>query len=87
MLDRRVENRPISAKSTMASNLDRSSARLIPRMAPFRKMFSRPVSSMEAGADLQQAADATEQLDAPACRLDDARQDLRRVLLPAPLRR
>jgi len=42
---------------------------------------------MEAGADLQQAADATEQLDAPACRLDDARQDFEEGALAGAVRR
>jgi hypothetical protein len=37
--------RAISAKATISSNLDRISARRMPRIAPFRKMFSRPVSS------------------------------------------
>ena len=37
-------NLPMSAKSTIASNLRLVSASLIPRMAPFRKRFSRPVS-------------------------------------------
>src|SRR5436190_4877350 len=37
--------RSISAKATISSNFDLISARLIPRIPPFRKMFSRPVSS------------------------------------------
>ena len=48
-----------SAKATISSNLRRISALLMPRMAPLRKMFSRPVNSgMKAGADFQQAAHA-----------------------------
>src|SRR6185436_10089695 len=34
-----------SAKLTIASNFLRISSRIMPRIAPFRKMFSRPVSS------------------------------------------
>ncbi len=37
--------RSISAKATISSNLRLISARLMPRMAPLRKMFSRPVRS------------------------------------------
>src|SRR3982074_904517 len=37
--------RSTSAKATIASNFSAISRRVIPRIAPFRKMFSRPVSS------------------------------------------
>src|SRR6478735_8004353 len=37
-------NLPMSAKSTISSNLRLISGSLIPRMAPLRKRFSRPVS-------------------------------------------
>ena len=37
-------NLPMSAKSTISSNLRLISASLIPRIAPLRKRFSRPVS-------------------------------------------
>jgi len=38
-------NRPSSAKSTISSNRRLISLRLIPSSEPYRKMFSRPVSS------------------------------------------
>ena len=60
----------------------------MPRIAPLRKMFSRPGQlGVEAGADFQQAADA-----ARACRRSRSVGSVMRerifssVLLPAPLR-
>jgi hypothetical protein len=44
-LDGGVEEFSTSAKATISSNLRVISARVMPRMAPLRKMFSRPVSS------------------------------------------
>ena len=38
-------NRSTSANATISSNLRTISARLMPRIAPLRKIFSRPVSS------------------------------------------
>jgi len=38
-------NWPMPAKSTISSNLETISAFFMPRIAPFRKMFSRPDSS------------------------------------------
>src|ERR1700760_1283106 len=45
-LDGRIENRSTSAKATISSNFRRISLFFIPRIAPLRKMFSRPVSSL-----------------------------------------
>ena len=48
----------------------------MPRMAPLRKMFSRPVQfGMKTGADLEQARDASRYCDLPLARLGDARKD------------
>ena len=45
MLHRRVDKLLHLGESTISSNCRTISARRIPRIAPFRKMFSRPVSS------------------------------------------
>ena len=52
-------NFPIPLNSTISSNFALISRRFMPRIAPFRYVFSRPVSSgMEARADLEDAPDA-----------------------------
>ena len=49
----------------------------MPRIAPLRKMFSRPVSSgWKSGADLEHARDAAAKHDAPFGRLGDAAGNL-----------
>ena len=61
-----------SANATISSKRCLISARRRPWIAPFRKTFSRPVKSeVEAGAELEQRADAPLRSDAPGGRLDD----------------
>ena len=54
----------------------------MPRIAPLRKMFSRPVSSgWKPGADLEQAGDAAPDPDPAARRRGDLREDLQQRAL------
>ena len=78
-LHRRVEEPlDLGERDDLVELARRSPRCRMPRIAPFRKMFSRPVSSgMEAGADLQQRPDAA--VDLGAARRSGsviARQDL-----------
>ena len=88
VLHRRVDERLDFGERDDLVELARGSrARFIPRMAPFRKTFSRPVSSrMKAGADLEQRADAPAQLHRAGRRLRDARQDLEQRALAGAVR-
>ena len=63
------------ANSTMRSSFAAISRRRIPRIAPLRKTFSRPVSSgWNPGPDFDQRGDPAVNHDAPARRRRDARE-------------
>jgi hypothetical protein len=58
----------------------------LPQTLLLKRRIAAGQLGVEAGADLEQAADAAEQLDAAAGRLGDARQDLEECALAGPLR-
>ena len=74
-------------KSTISSKRRRISARVMPRMAPFRKMFSRPVSSGWKPVPTSSRL-ATRPLIATRPSVGSVMRDriLSSVVLPAPLR-
>ena len=70
-LDGSVQELPISEKSTISSNLRVISTLVMPRIAPFRKMFSRPVSSGWKPVPTSSRL-PTRPWISPPCRLGDA---------------
>ena len=82
-------NAPMPANSTMLRRACAAiSRRRMPRIAPLRKMFSRPVSSgWKPGADLDQRGERGRgQRSRPSVGAVMPASSLRIVLLPAPLR-
>jgi hypothetical protein len=77
-------NSPMSAKAAMSSKRRATSARDIPRIAPFRKTFSRPVNSgLKPAAELEQRRDAPVHVDRAGGRRERARDDVQQRALAA----